>query len=422
MAQVSDSRAGRPPHHPFRRTIPARSWSYSRPPGFHRVARPNGHGASLPAAKREAADVAAVALTCGFPSCSPRELRRAARPRAPAEQRISARRAQQRCPSATGVSSCRRRRASLDPAADALRVCRCTATGTRPASSLRRALRSFGRELRTNPGSARNPCCLVAIGRSCASSSADSLTVAPQPLAVMTIASDLATLHHRPPGVDARAHVVATAVLVVHVKAHRAAAARRLDERDARRGPAPRRPPRVDRRRERRLDAAGERKASFSRGAAPATRLRVSPCGIFVFSPPGRNGFMVCPAFKAKEKNAVRGRANESIGALQPVPRRARGPLLDDGAAYIDEAPVAHAGKARRLAGAASQAAIQMQARLLGDLRPLQRALDEVDPAARAVEIVRPAPGRSGRSRCRSRNARTLRRIASASRLRRCRE
>ena len=56
---------------------------------------------------------------------------------------------------------------------------------------------------------------------------------------------DLAALDERPPGVDQRAHVVAALLLVVEVKAQRAAAARarRLDERDARGGRA-RAPPR----------------------------------------------------------------------------------------------------------------------------------------------------------------------------------
>src|SRR4051812_14457762 len=71
---------------------------------------------------------------------------------------------------------------------------------------------------------------------------------------------DFAACHTRPPGVDQGAHVVATLLLVVQMEAQRAATARAgcLDERDAgavelaRSGG-------VDRRRERALDAAGER-------------------------------------------------------------------------------------------------------------------------------------------------------------------
>src|SRR5581483_6409221 len=64
----------------------------------------------------------------------------------------------------------------------------------------------------------------------------------------------------------------------------------------------------------------------------------------------------------------------------------------------VGEPAVAHAGGTGAFAGAAGEAAIEMQPRALGDLGALQRALDEVDAAARAVEVVaEELVGRAGR-------------------------
>src|SRR6267142_2215667 len=68
----------------------------------------------------------------------------------------------------------------------------------------------------------------------------------------------------------------------------------------------------------------------------------------------------------------------------RPAPRL----RLDDAAADVDEAAVAHAGRTGGLAGTARQAAVEVQARLAGHRRAFERALHEVDAAARTVEVV----------------------------------
>src|SRR2546430_17305451 len=61
---------------------------------------------------------------------------------------------------------------------------------------------------------------------------------------------------------------------------------------------------------------------------------------------------------------------------------------LDEVAPDVHQLAVLHARGARRLAGAAREAAIQMKLRAAGDRRALEHLLHEVDAATRAVELV----------------------------------
>jgi hypothetical protein len=198
---------------------------------------------------------------------------------------------------------------------------------------------------------------------------------------------------------DQPAHVLDAGGLIVQVKAQGAATSRprRLDQRYAE--PVEHsRSGSVDRRRECRLHAAGERK-HFAR----VSRLR--PCARrarsrrdFFAQRSRQNAAKELPRFqRSGEEHSSRQRESE-YGPAKPVQRSALGPRLDEVAADVDEPAVLHARRARSLAGAARQAAIQVQARALGDLPALERALHEVDAAARRIEVVaEKLVGRAGR-------------------------
>src|SRR5258706_15405883 len=74
--------------------------------------------------------------------------------------------------------------------------------------------------------------------------------------------------------------------------------------------------------------------------------------------------------------------------ALEVFPRGPRGFLFDQLAPDIEQATVLHARRTGRLAGAAGETTVQVQARLVGDLLALERLLHEVDAPARAVVLV----------------------------------
>ena len=87
-----------------------------------------------------------------------------------------------------------------------------------------------------------------------------------------------------------------------------------------------------------------------------------------------------------------------------PGPRVGR---LDIGAGMIDEVHVMHARRTGGHAGEAGEAAVDVLDHLRRRrLAALQHVLDQVDAPARANRARRRAADRSGRWRCRSRNAR----------------
>ena len=94
-------------------------------------------------------------------------------------------------------------------------------------------------------------------------------------------------------------------------------------------------------------------------------------------------------------------------GAGQPVEQRPPVGLLDMRAGMVDQVHVIDARRAGRHAGEAGQAAVDMGDDLLvRRAAVLQHVLDQVDAAARANRARCRRSRRSGRSPCRSRNAR----------------
>src|SRR5205814_1399036 len=75
-------------------------------------------------------------------------------------------------------------------------------------------------------------------------------------------------------------------------------------------------------------------------------------------------------------------------GALEGFDERPAYAVFDDFAADIREAAVLHAGGAGGLAGATGEATVQVQLRFGRDGVSLQQFLDQVDTAARAVELI----------------------------------
>src|SRR4030095_8638119 len=63
-------------------------------------------------------------------------------------------------------------------------------------------------------------------------------------------------------------------------------------------------------------------------------------------------------------------------------------PLIDDMPADVEQAAVVDAGRAGGLARAAGEAAVEVELGLDGRLCALEHLLDEIDPPARAVELV----------------------------------
>src|SRR6185437_8577199 len=72
----------------------------------------------------------------------------------------------------------------------------------------------------------------------------------------------------------------------------------------------------------------------------------------------------------------------------QPLANRARHHLLDVMPTDVQQAAVSDARWARRLAGPASQTAVEVQLGGTRGLGSFQHLLDEVDAAARTVELV----------------------------------
>ncbi len=83
---------------------------------------------------------------------------------------------------------------------------------------------------------------------------------------------------------------------------------------------------------------------------------------------------------------------------LQPFAERSRAQSLDVGPADVEQARIFDARGAGGLAGAATQAAVEMDLGGAARLVPLQERLDEVDAPARAVQLVAQEPvGRAAR-------------------------
>src|SRR6266513_3476664 len=74
--------------------------------------------------------------------------------------------------------------------------------------------------------------------------------------------------------------------------------------------------------------------------------------------------------------------------AAQPVPRRAPSALLDHRAADVDQPSILHSRRTGGFAGTAGEAAVQVQPRARRYLGALERSLDQVNAAARTVEII----------------------------------
>src|SRR5690606_3330593 len=101
---------------------------------------------------------------------------------------------------------------------------------------------------------------------------------------------------------------------------------------------------------------------------------------------------------KQRPRRAREGEHHRGAAAIRPdslqepaadaLDRRAPGACLDDLAADIEELAVLDARRTGRLAGAAGQAAVQVQPCARGRRRPLQHLLHLVDAPARSVELV----------------------------------
>src|SRR5437899_1158607 len=74
--------------------------------------------------------------------------------------------------------------------------------------------------------------------------------------------------------------------------------------------------------------------------------------------------------------------------AACPIRARARNSIFGDMSTDVREAPITYACGTRRLATATGEAAIQVQMRLRRGRRSREQLLDEVDPSARAIEII----------------------------------
>ena len=158
-------------------------------------------------------------------------------------------------------------------------------------------------------------------------------------------------------------------LLRVEVERHRAAAAGRGrgDEADAEavehaRGGG------VGRRRERRLHAAFEHEhAPRVRPAAATAAPARSPAAPCARSFAGRSGRASRPSLSSGPNSA--GRVSTLRSAVRASASAGRAPhlLVDDAPADVEQAAVVHARRARGLARAAGEAAVEVELRLFGD-------------------------------------------------------
>ncbi len=262
--------------------------------------------------------------------------------------------------------------------------------GAGPGQQLQQPRASRRRSLRSRPASVRRCARLVAHSRDRRAAGGRIRSRSRRSRdAVMTMASTPCSTCGHQASISAP-RIGAAALLVVEVKAHRAAAAgcavpRRVRCRDGR-ARAPRRalmsgasagctqPSSTSMRRACR---AGGQDAARAPSPAPW------PPGF-----DGSSGRTTAPAAAAGANSQGRGSASFSARRCS-VSAAARGTrCFHDGAADVEQAAVLHAGRAGGFAGAAGQAAVEMQLRLGGGRLAFQHLLDQVDAAARTVELV----------------------------------
>ena len=183
------------------------------------------------------------------------------------------------------------------------------------------------------------------------------------------------------------------------MEAQRAAAAGAflLDERDADSVEHARRR-RVDVGGERRLHAAGERE-HFPGVARRGPLARCRRRGRHFFGEAlGEERPREPAELQERREQGMTRHDRRERAALDAFPRGPRRFFLDQLAPDVEQAPVLHARRAGRLAGAAGETAVEVQPRLVGDLLPFERLLHEVNAAARAVVLVAEEQiGRTGR-------------------------
>ena len=221
------------------------------------------------------------------------------------------------------------------------------------------------------------------------------------------------------PGVDAGARLAQRRMLLAHVMGERAAAAGPSGDHHLGAVPGQQADGRlVDLRRQHLLGAAAraarrapvacprrETPAGTSTGDGDARRRGARP-SIARSRPPsprrGRRPAKGRASLGADQGQAEQHRARQhgrEHGAQQPVAGAPAVGLLDMAAGMVDQMHVVHVGRAGRHAGEAGEAAVDV----LDDLRArrpvvLEHVLDQVDAAARAVELVAEQDvGRAGR-------------------------
>ena len=129
-------------------------------------------------------------------------------------------------------------------------------------------------------------------------------------------------------------------------------------------------------------------RASCARAGAAATRRRASAAGMRSASSRGSRPLTNRAEPQRGAEQRLRQQRAAQPPALRGLGRRATDLVLDDAAADVEQASVLHARRARRLAIAAREAAVEVQLGLLRDRLALEHLLDEVDASARPVELV----------------------------------
>jgi len=197
-----------------------------------------------------------------------------------------------------------------------------------------------------------------------------------------------AARNKRPPCVDVAADQFARGIVFAQVIRQRAAAAAagNLDRRDA----EP-----IEHARHRRIDVGCERRLHAALQDQHRARVPLRRPGT-------RVGGIRDPRDERVRQDRLDDASCRQRGAEQRLGEKAlaqsvaaRGldgcaadAFVDDLAADVDQTAVTDTRRARRLATPARQAAIEMQLRLRGDGLALEHLFDQVDPAARPVELV----------------------------------
>ena len=191
----------------------------------------------------------------------------------------------------------------------------------------------------------------------------------------------------RPPGVDValgERDGLADLVEVVRQRAAAAAAAAHQRNADAiedarHRG--------VDARGQRRLHAAveDEHLARVARRRPDARRRRIGNPRAQLL---GQQRFHRAADGQRTAEQRLRHQSAPQRPSHRLLRGRASDALVDDVTPDVEQPTVLNARRARRLAIAAGEAAVEVQLRLGGDRTSLQHLLDEIDAPARSVELV----------------------------------